>query len=282
MSLDGVVVWSTRTLLQIIPPISNPLNTTSITDEFTNFSLGFAGGLALGLILAIGAMGLGLVLAFFGCRLFKYTLFIIAFLFGAALGFFIVLKLGGSAEAGLIAAAILGLILGAIAVKVWKASLFVLGAGCGFILWTVFKALFPNVLNTQVLLYGVLAAVCIILGLIAVKMEKIWLLFGTPLVGTFLFIQGVDYFLSPHLDVFQLLDTSNGCTFASCYVLYSAVFGGSVLGLFVQYRYTSEYGKKRRERAAMKREAKEEYADRDKHRRKYRKRRDDSDSEEDD
>jgi len=281
MSLDGVVVWSTRTLLQIIPPISNPLNTTSITDEFTNFSLGFAGGLALGLILAIGAMGLGLVLAFFGCRLFKYTLFIIAFLFGAALGFFIVLKLGGSAEAGLIAAAILGLILGAIAVKVWKASLFVLGAGCGFILWTVFKALFPNVLNTQVLLYGVLAAVCIILGLIAVKMEKIWLLFGTPLVGTFLFIQGVDYFLSPHLNVFQLLDTSNGCTFASCYVLYSAVFGGSLLGLFVQYRYTSEYGKKRRERAKMKREAKEEYDDRDKHRRKYRKRRDDSDSEED-
>jgi len=281
MSLDGVVVWSTRTLLQVLPPVSNPINSTAITDEFTNFSLGFAGGLALGLVLAIAAMGVGLVLAFFGCRLFKYTLFIIAFLFGAALGFFIVLKLGGSAEAGLIAAAILGLILGALAVKVWKVSLFVLGAGCGFIIWTVFKALFPNVLNTQALLYGVLIAVCIILGLVAVKMEKIWLLFGTPLVGTFLFIQGVDYFLDPHLNVFQLLDTSsNGCTFASCYVLYSAVFGGSLFGLFIQYRYTSEYGKKRRERAAMKREAKEEYAERDKHRRKYRKR-DDSESEDD-
>jgi len=281
MSLDGELVWRTRTLLQIIPSVPS-INGTGIENEFTNFSLGFAGGLALGLVLAIAAMAVGFVLAFFGCRLFKYALFIIAFLFGAALGFFIVLKLGGSAEAGLIAAAILGLILGAIAVKVWKASLFVLGAGCGFIIWTVFKALFPNVLTTPALLYGVLVAVCIILGLIAVKMEKIWLLFGTPLVGTFLFIQGVDYFLTPHLDVFQLLDTSSGgCTITSCYVLYSAVFGGSLLGLFVQYRYTSEYGKKRRERAAMKREAKEEYADRDKNRRKYRKRRDDSDSEED-
>jgi len=263
--------------------VTNPVNGTEIANDFTNFTLGFAGGLALGLIIAIAAMGVGLLLAFFGSRLFKYTLFIIAFLVGAALGFFIVMKLGGTAQGGLIAAAIFGLILGAIAVKVWKVSLFVLGAGCGFILWTVFKALFPNVLTTDALLYGVLAGCCLVLGLIAVKMEKIWLLLGTPLVGTFLFIQGVDYFLDPHLDVFQLLDKSNGCTFTSCYVLYAAVFGGSILGFIVQYRYTSEYGKKRREKEAIKREAKEEYQERDKHRRKYRqkKSRDDTDSDDD-
>jgi len=281
MSLDGIVeplAWSSRILLQL-PTVPSLQNNT--LGEFTDFSLEFAGGLALGVVLAIGAMIVGFVLAFFGARLFKYTLFIIAFLFGAALGFFIVLKLGGTAEAGMITAVILGLILGAVAVKVWKVSLFVLGAGCGFIIWTVFKALFPHVLNTDVLLYGVLAAACIILGLIAVKMEKVWLLFGTPLVGTFLFLQGIDYFLDPHLNVFQLLDSSSGCTFTSCYVLYSAVFGGSLFGLFIQYRYTSEYGKKRREREAMKREAKAEYEDRDKHRRKYRKRREESESDED-
>lgn len=234
----------------------------------------------MGLVLAIVAMVVGLILAFFGTRLFKYTLFIIAFLFGAALGFFIVVKLGGASDGALVAAAILGLILGALAVKIWKASLFLLGAGCGFILWTVFKALFPNVLDSDALLYGVLAGCCLVLGLIAVKMEKVWLLFGTPLVGTFLFIQGVDYFLDPHLNVFQLLDTSSGCTFASCYVLYAAVFGGSLFGLFIQYRYTSEYGKKRRERESAKREAKREYEDRDRNRRKYR-RRHDSESDDD-
>lgn len=276
MSL-GTVVWSSnRALLQLVNPVS--LNQTGLADEFTNFSLGFAGGLALGLVLAIAAMAVGLVLALFGSRLFKYTLFLIAFLFGAAMGFFIVLKLGGTAEAGMITAVILGLILGAIAVKVWKASLFLLGAGCGFILWTVFKALFPDILDTDAMLYGVLAAVCVVLGLLAVKMEKIWLLLGTPLIGTFLFIQGVDYFLDPHLNVFQLLDSSNGCTFTGCYVLYSAVFGGSLFGFFIQYRYTSEYGKKRREKEKMKREAKREYQERDRHRRKYRKRDDDSDS----
>ena len=269
MSFD-VTAWSTRTLLQV----PSTVNATEFQNEFTNFSLSFAGGLALGLVLAIVAMGVGLVLALFGSRLFKYTLFMIAFLFGAALGFFIVVKLGGATDGALVAAAILGLILGSLAVKVWKASLFLIGAGCGFILWTVFKALFPGVLNTDVLLYGVLVAVCVVLGLIAVKMEKVWLLFGTPLVGTFLFMQGIDYFLDPHLNVFQLLDSNSGCTFTGCYVLYAAVFGGSLFGFFIQYRYTSEYGKKRRERESVKREAKREYEDRDRNRRKYRRRRD--------
>lgn len=104
----------------------------------------------MGLVIAIAAMAVGLILAFFGSRLFKYTLFIIAFLFGAALGFFIVVKLGGATDGALVAAAILGLILGALAVKIWKASLFLLGAGCGFIIWTVFKALFPDVLSSEV------------------------------------------------------------------------------------------------------------------------------------
>jgi hypothetical protein len=174
----------------------------------------------------------------------------------------------------MITAAVLGLILGALAIKVWKLSLFVLGAGCGFIIWTVFKALFPDVLNTDALAYGVLVGICLVMGLVAVKMEKVWLLLGTPLVGTFLFIQGVDYFLTPHLNVFQLLDSANGgCSFTSCYILYSAVIGGSLVGLFVQYRYTSEYGAKRRREQAIKDKTKAEYEERDRLRSKYRSRR---------
>jgi len=272
------ISWSaSRTLLGVFPAQGvAAANTTALTQEFTDFSLGFAGGIALGIFLAIAAMVVGFILEFFGTRLFKYTLFIISFLFGAALGFFIVLKLGASSEAGLITGAILGLILGSLALKIWKLSLFVVGAGCGFILWTVFKALFPYVLATQAELYGVLAAACVILGLLAIKMEKIWLLIGTPLIGTFLFIQGVNVLLpsSEQLDVFTLLDRSSGCTVSSCYVLYAAVFGGYFLGLFVQYRYTSEYGKKRRERASAKAEAKAEYEEKDRARRKYRRRED--------
>jgi len=277
--------FAARDLLQFGLP-SLP-NSTDLVGQFTDFGLSFAGGIAVGLIIAIAAMALGFVLAFFGSRLFKYTLFAIAFVFGAALGFFIVLKIGGSSESGIIVAAVLGLILGAVAVKVWKLSLFLLGAACGFVIWSVFKALFPGVLTTPALLYGVLAGVCLVLGLIAIKMEKIWLLLGTPILGTFLFIQGVNYFLptAQQLDVFQILDTSEdagSCTFATCYVLYSAVIGGSLLGFFVQYRYTSEYGKKRREKAAIKAEAKQEHEERDKHRRKYRKRHSDEESDEDD
>jgi len=120
------------------------------------------------------------------------------------------------------------------------------------------------------------------MGIIALKMEKIWLLLGTPLVGTFLFIQGVDYWVVPPMNVFQILDTSQGgCTLAGCYVLYSAVLGGTLLGLFVQYRYTSEYGKKRREKEAIKNEVKREHEERDRHRRKYRRRHSDEESDED-
>lgn len=248
-------------------------STDGLTDEFTNFSLSFAGGIALGLLIAIVAMVIGVILAFFGSRFFKPTLFTVAFLFGAALGFFIVMKIGGDSQAGLITAAIIGLILGALAIKIWKLSLFCVGAGCGFIIWTVFKALFPNVLDTEALLYGVLVAAIIVLGLLAMKMEKIWLIIGTPIIGTFLTIQGVDYFLDPHLNVFQIVDASStGCSFASCYVLYSAVIGGSLLGFFVQWRYTSEYGRKRREKESIRNDAKKEYEEKDRMRRKYRQR----------
>lgn len=228
----------------------------------------------MGLLIAIAAIVIGLILALVGCRFFKPTLFVIAFVFGAALGFFIVMKIGGGAEAGLITGAILGLILGGLALKVWKLALFCLGAGCAFIIWTVFKALFPNVLDTDVAVYGALVGAILVLGLVAVKMEKIWLLLGTPIIGTFLTIQGIDYFLTPHLNVFQIVDTSSsGCTFTSCYVLYSAVIGGSVVGFIIQWRYTSEYGRKRREKQAIKDSARKEYEEKDRVRRKYRERR---------
>lgn len=268
-----------RALLQF-PPLPSPtINTTGVVGEFTDFTLStLPGGVQVGLVISIATIVIGFVLMFFGARLFKYTLFILCFMFGAALGYFVARKISPNPTAGLITAGVLGLLLGGLAVKLWKLALFVLGAGCGFILWVVFKALFPSVLNTDVLLYGVLTGSCLVLGLIAMKMEKIWLLLGTPLLGTFFMMQGISAYVPEVPSAFQLLDTvedqppwDRGCFDASCYALYSMVLGGSVLGFIVQYRFTSEYGQKRMEKDKIRKEARAEYEDTERERRKYRK-----------
>lgn len=250
------------------------INGTDLIDEFTNFTLDFAGGLELSLVIAITCMVIGGILMFFGSRLFKYTLFTCAFLVGAALGFFIVKKISDDALAGVITAAVLGLIVGGLAIKMWKLSLFVLGGGCGFILWLTAKALYPDPFVKEEVSYGVLAGLIIVLGLAALKMEKLWLLLATPLVGTFLLCQGVDHFIEEDLGVFALLDQSQAsCGLISeCYVIYGCLIGGTIVGFLIQWRYTSEYGQKRMKKARYKNEAKKEYEEEADERRKYRRR----------
>lgn len=317
-------------MADLLPDLPNAtMPDGGIVDKFQDFSLDFAGGVQLGVVIAIGAIVFGTLFLFWGSRLFKITLFVSAFVFGAALGYFIVMQIEPTAsQAALITGGILGLILGCLAVKVWKFSIFLLGAGCGVIIWLTFKALFPDVLDTEFKMYGVLAGLVILLGLIAIKMEKVWLILGTPLIGSFLLIQGVDHFVPEvHFNIFQLLNfqacpvdgassalgvngtsamtpalnltdpdkgvidkakdlvedakaggglggTTCGCTFATCYILYAMVIVLTLLGIFIQYRYTSEYGrerlKKERHREEGRREGRRDRdRDRDRRRRSY-------------
>lgn len=143
----------------------------------------------------------------------------------------------------------MGLMIGALAIKVWKLALFCIGAGAGFCLWITFKALFPDVLETDAELYGVLAGICIILGLVALKLEKVWLIVGTPIVGAFMFIQGIDHFISEDFNVWDILvQQKAGCGTDECYAVYGLFFGASILGFLVQVFLTSEYAKERRKK----------------------------------
>ena len=90
----------------------------------------------------------------------------------------------------------LGLFCGLLAIKLWKIALFVAGA-----LWS---ALLPSSSSsrstrphssTRPLHTPPCSSRAVILGLcLSVCMERYWLLFATPILGSFLCMQGVDHF----------------------------------------------------------------------------------------
>lgn len=220
-------------------------------------------GIAIGFVIGGLLCLVGVIFVFFGSRLFKYTIFLFTFALGAGLGYYVTTLATKDTRAGLIVAVVMGLILGCLAVKLWKFSLFIMGAGVGFMLWMTFKAFFPNVLDTPYLLYGSLAGVCIILGLIGMKLEKVWLMIGTPIAGSFMLVQGVDAFIPYDLNLFQMLTTQTlGCADVSCYCMYGGVILLAVVGFFVQYRWTSEYASDKAEDRADAREEREDKKER--------------------
>lgn len=226
-----------------------------------DFTLDTSGNL-FSLILAIVLIVIGLIFLFVGSRYFKKTLFGFSFLFGAGLGFYVVTLVSDcNTQAGLIVAVIMGLMLGALTVKLWKLAIFTMGVGVGFIAWTTFKALGSSLMTTDYIIYGSLAVVCIICGIIALKMEKYWLLVGTPIVGSFMVTQGIDHFIDQDVNVFRILDTVTGegagCSLTECYIIYAMLIGLALIGAFVQVRYTSEMAEERRELEEEEREEEE-------------------------
>lgn len=237
--------------------LGNFSGNTTICD----FTLDTSGAL-FSLILAVALIFIGLIFLFVGSRYFKKTLFGFSFLFGAGLGFYVVTLISDcNTKVGLIVAVIMGLILGAVTVKLWKFALFCMGVGVGFIAWTTFKALGSSLMETDYIIYGSLVGACLICGGIALKMEKYWLLVGTPIVGSFMVTQGIDHFIDQDVNVFQILDTVSGdgagCSLAECYVVYGLLIGLAIIGAFVQWRYTSEMAEERREIEAEEREEEE-------------------------
>lgn len=259
-----------------VPPVGSLLNVT----EAYNYELDFAGGIALGVFISIGFMLAGFIFLFFGSRLFKTTLFFFAFFIAGALGFYVFSQwFPTDAQSCFIAAAVVALIAGLLTLKLFKWAIFMLGAGVGFVLWFVVKALIPDVFSTPSVYYISLIGCVIVFGLISLAMQKTWLLIGSPPMGSFVFIQGIHYFIpNENTNIMQLLDYgSSGCLSTACYILYSSIICLAMLGWFVQWRYTSERGRERMRKNAALEEGKDkgrrdEMQRRRKDRKKYRRR----------
>lgn len=253
------------------PPGSNfttpaPPKPEDLVPKF-DFTFDFAYAEEMYTGLSILCIVLGLVFVLFGTRLFKYTLFVFTFLAGFALGYFLVYAFFEDAKAGLITGGILGLILGFLVLKLLKVAMFGMGVGVGFVIWLTFKALFPD-LVTQEISYIILAGLCVVCGLVALRMEKVWLILATPIIGAFMIVAASQTWFPQNFNVFTMIVGGVGCVGPACYIMYGSLFGIAAIGMFIQYRYTSKWAEERK-----KKDEKSGKSDRRERRNKRRKRR---------
>jgi len=76
---------------------------------------------------------------------------------------------------------------------------------------------------------------------VSVCMEKYWLLVSTPILGSFLAIQGIDHFANLDINVFGTLQGTAQCSTDECYGLWAGVCGLALAGMLIQYRWTADF-----------------------------------------
>jgi len=227
--------------------LQNNTLTNTINGIMTNqYSLNFTYGNDVQAILSVLCLGVGFTLVFFGCRTFKFTLFSLIFTGIAGLIYFVGMSDPTSNQKAVLSIAIvLGFLSGLLAIKLWKAALFGVGAFVAFCLWVTYKSLYPNseLMTDEALQYISLIVPVILLGLFSMWMEQYWLLVATPVVGTFLFFQGLDFFANLDINVYATLAGNETCTTQQCYGIYAGMIGMCVMGMIIQYEFTSSFAK---------------------------------------
>ena len=186
-------------------------------------------------------LAVGVVLVLFGCRLFKATLFLITLIAVAGLTYFVGVQQGQDQRVMLGVGAVVGVFCGLLAIQLWKVALFLVGALVGVVLFVVLKSVQPQLLVTPAAEYCALLLPSLVLGVFSVCMERYWLLFATPILGSFLTMQGVDHFAQLDINVFGTLSGRDSCNTDECYGLWAAVAGFALLGMLVQYRWTAGF-----------------------------------------
>ena len=221
----------------------NSVNVTGAISQFMNagYQFNFAHGEEVQHGLSAGMIAVGVVLVLFGCRLFKATLFAITLISVAGFVYFVGTSQGQDQRLMLGLGAALGVFCGLLAIQLWKVALFLVGALVGVVLFVVMKSVNPALFVTPAVEYTALLVPSLILGVFSVCMERYWLLFATPILGSFLTMQGVDHFADLEINVFGTLSGRDVCVTDECYGLWAAVAGFALLGMLVQYKWTAGF-----------------------------------------
>jgi len=205
------------------------------------FSLPFANGPEVEKLIAASLIVLGFALVFLGCRLFKTALFALVFVAVAGLTYFLGVNQGESATVMFAIAMVLGLFCALLSIKLWKLALFAVGFCTGLVVFIVVKSLYGAAVATPGTELAVLLVPGLVLGVVSVLLERYWLLFATPILGSFLFTQGIDHFANLDINVFGTLQGTATCSSDECFGLWAATFGLAILGMIIQYRYTAGF-----------------------------------------
>jgi hypothetical protein len=217
-------------------------STAEIIRDALTFQLTFEHGESVETMIAVFAMLVGLALVFVGVRLFRPLLFALSWLLLGGLIFFISMLISENSTSSFIAGTIIGFVFAALVVKLWKVSLFVVGGLFGIVLYILFSSLFPSAVSSPAAPYLLCIGSAIGFGYLATQMEKNALLVATPVLGAFLFLQGLDHFIHMNLNAFELLspDGQKKCSGnAMCFGLYAALISLAAVGIYVQWKWTA-------------------------------------------
>jgi hypothetical protein len=212
-----------------------------------SFALDFYGGNGFEHTIAIVLIVWGLICLFLGVRLFKFTLFFIAWICVGGLTYYLaMLASSGNSRSAFISAMVFGILAGALVVKLFVIGLMVAGAFGAFILWQCLLTLWPHLIPAGAM-YTALAIVLIAGAFLAWWFQKWVLLIATPVIGTFIFSQGLSKYLKDprlQLNVFHTLHGDEWCDTNQCLGLFAGFALVATLGFLVQWYWTSGLRKK--------------------------------------
>jgi len=189
---------------------------------------------------------LGLILCFCGYRLFKPVLFIVGFVVGAGICYYVLWYHTNVGLVVLIVGPIIaGIILGLFMIFVAMAGIFLLGAVLGFLLWSmVISARDGGLIHNEIAIYVGLGACTLIGGVVALIFQKALIITATSFGGAYAVVVGVDRFVHGGFSrVIPLLIEGNRglivCTYKT-YIEFGACVLLCVIGMYIQFRHTGK------------------------------------------
>jgi len=191
-------------------------------------------------------MVIGLIICFYGYRLFRPVLFVVGFIVGAGITYLI---LYSHTEVGIVMLVVIpivaGIVLGLVLIILSVVGIFVLGAVFAFLIVCIFLSTKDGGLVTsKVPQYVILGAAPIIGGIIAVILQKQLIILATSFAGAYAVVAGVDHFIHggfskviPHIVAYRTedidADYKTYIEIAACVLLFA-------IGTYVQFKHTGK------------------------------------------
>ncbi|KAI8896003.1 hypothetical protein BC833DRAFT_622511 [Globomyces pollinis-pini] len=158
------------------------------------------------ILFSILYIAVGILLLFFGLKLFRVMLFIVGFIFFSDLFYFTFLVIGESSYFNqgylipMVTSALSGILGGFLAQSILKVGISIVGFLAGSQLATMIWSLKEGGLIENFTIYLILVIILGIVGVVAVHViESPSLIGGTSLIGSYMIISGLDSFLGTGL-----------------------------------------------------------------------------------
>ncbi|KDO16564.1 hypothetical protein SPRG_17922 [Saprolegnia parasitica CBS 223.65] len=205
MARQAALLSTFLLLALLVPGISAAANITSGNSTFDQnanalFSSASSIEWAPGLVATISLIG-GVVVTFFGYKLFRPVMFICGFAVGSVLGYLLAEQIFSGQSyvvtASWIAFLVLGLLVGSIVMNLWVCGVFLVGAAAGVLLafelnTSVGYKIYPS--NPTTSLWILIIVLGLLAGGLAIWLERPMLIVSTSMFGAIAATWGVGYF----------------------------------------------------------------------------------------